>query len=336
MHRPSFSYYYISATTYIYLYCVINRCLCVLDDVWNESVWDTIRYAFHDGKRDSKIVMTTRSRAVAEHAGGIIYELKPLSEDDSRKLLNKRIFDTEDGCPPNIRKVSRKILKKCGGVPLAIITVASLLASKPTHSIEWEKVNNSISFGLEKNPDVDKMKKILILSYNDLPFHLKTFLLSLSKYPEDKEIRKDILVWSWIAEGFITQEADLAMRSLQEIGESYFNELINRSLIQPVDIHHYSDQDGQVHAFHVHDIVLELINQVAAEEGFVTIISAGQQASTRTYAVQMKNIRRLSLHNHSAVLVLPEANQLSKVRSLTVFGNVQSLPSLSSFHVLRV
>jgi hypothetical protein len=44
-------------------------------------------------------------------------------------------------------------------------------------------------------------------------------------------IRKDVLVWSWIGEGFIKQEKT-AGKSLQEIADSYFNNLINRSLIQ--------------------------------------------------------------------------------------------------------
>ncbi|CAL5066326.1 unnamed protein product [Urochloa decumbens] len=315
-----------------------KRFLCVIDDVWNEWAWDTVKFALQDAKHGSKIVITTRNKAVAEHAGGVVYELKPLSVDASRKLFNKRIFDIEDGCPPGLREVAGNILKKCDGVPLAIITTASLLASKPRHTREWENVNNSIGFGLEKSPAVEKMKNILNLSYNDLPFHLKTCLLSLSKYPEDKKIRKDVLIWSWIAEGFITEETRPAGTSLQVIGESYFIELINRSLIQPADIVDNDFHDGEVHACQVHDMVLELINQLSAEEGFVTtLLPDGQQAGTRTSAPQKKKIRRLSLHYSNRSYASPEEiAHLSRVRSFAVFGDVDSIPPLSSFHVLRV
>jgi hypothetical protein len=145
----------------------------VIDDLWKESAWDTIKLVFQDGHPESKIIITTRNRNVAEHVCGGVYELKSLSDDDSRELLSMRIFDRKDGCPPNLVEVTRKILKKCAGVPLAIITTASLLASKPT--VEWEEVNKSIGSSLGNSLDVDKMRKILSLSYNDLPFHLKTW-----------------------------------------------------------------------------------------------------------------------------------------------------------------
>jgi len=186
----------------------------VIDDLWKELPWDTIKLALQDGNHGSKIIITTRNKAVAEHVGGGIYEIKPLPNDNSRELFYKRVFESADDCPPDLSKVTGKILKKCGGVPLAIITTASLLATKPRCSVEWEKVNNSIGSGSENSPHVDKMNTILSLSYNDLPFHLKTCLLYLNKYPEDQVIRKDVLVWSWIAEGFITR----AGSSLQETG----------------------------------------------------------------------------------------------------------------------
>uniref|UniRef100_A0A0E0MNE4 AAA+ ATPase domain-containing protein n=1 Tax=Oryza punctata TaxID=4537 RepID=A0A0E0MNE4_ORYPU len=309
-----------------------RRFLCVIDDVWKESAWDTIKLAVQDAKLGSKIIITTRNKVVAEHAGGGVYEMKPLSDDDSRHLFYKRIFDSNDDCPADLCGVTEKILKKCGGVPLAIITTACLLASKPRNSQEWDKVNKSISFGLENSLDVDNMRKILSLSYNDLPFHLKTCLLSLSKYPEDELISKDVLIWSWLAEGFITEETRPAGMSLQEIGESYFSELINRSLIQPMG-HDDRWEDGNVHACKVHDMVLELINQLSAEEDFgTTYLSDGKCTCTAH-----KKIRRLSLHNSNKSYASPEAKeQLSKVRSLTVFGMVDSIPPLSCFHVLRV
>ncbi|CAN6197324.1 unnamed protein product [Urochloa humidicola] len=322
-------------------------CLCVIDDVWKESAWDTIKLAFQYGSCGSKIIITTRNKAVAEHVGGGVYELKPLFDYDSKLLLNKRIFDTEDGCPPSLTEVAGKILKKCGGVPLAIITTASLLASKPRHLQDWEKVNNSIGFGLEKNPDVENMKNILCLSYNDLPPHLKTCLLSLSKYREDMRIRKDILILSWLAEGFISHCGETSGKSLLDIGEDYFNELINRSLIQPVynnnpftkydaDLHMFAETE--VHACQVHDMMLELINQLSAEEGFATtLLSDGQQASNPITAVQQRKIRRLSLHGCTKSYASQEAReQMSKVRSLDVFGHAGLMPALSRFHVLRV
>ncbi|TVU33342.1 hypothetical protein EJB05_25153, partial [Eragrostis curvula] len=312
-----------------------HECLCVIDDVWNESAWDTIKLALQDAKHGSKIIITTRNKAVAEHAGGDVYEMKPLPDDDSRNLLNRRIFVSEDGCPLFLREVSENILKKCGGVPLAIITTASLLANKPVNLVEWEKVSNSIGCGLERIRDVNKMKKILMLSYDDLPFHLKTCLLYLGLYPEDTMIRKDSLVSSWIAEGFITQETRPAGTTLRETGESYFSELINRSLIQPCD----PDFDGSVDKCQVHDMVLELINQLSAEEGFgsMLLLPDGQQADTSASAAQRKQMRRLSLHNFNKTHASREAReQWSKLRSLIVFGKVDSLPSLSSFQVLRV
>jgi hypothetical protein len=124
----------------------------VIDYLWNKLPWDTIKLALQDGNNESKIIITTRNKSVAGHVGGDIYELKPLSNDDSSELFYKRIFDSEDDCPADLTKVTGKILKKCGGVPLAIITIASLLASKPRCSLEWEKVNNSIGSGSENSP----------------------------------------------------------------------------------------------------------------------------------------------------------------------------------------
>jgi len=93
---------------------------------------------------------------------------------------------------------------------------------------------SSIGSGLGRNPGIDDMRKILLLSYYDLPSTLKTCLLYLSIFPEDYKIEKGQLIWRWIAEGFVQQDHQSAGdRSFNEIGESYFNELLNRSLIQP-------------------------------------------------------------------------------------------------------
>lgn len=57
---------------------------------------------------------------------GTMCELDPLSYEDSKKLLCKRIFNENEEMHSELEEVSRKILDKCGGIPLAIITTASL------------------------------------------------------------------------------------------------------------------------------------------------------------------------------------------------------------------
>ncbi|RCV39148.1 hypothetical protein SETIT_8G200100v2 [Setaria italica] len=329
-----------------------KRYFVVVDDVWDISVWKMIRCALPDNDVGYTIITTTRISHVAEQAGGA-YNMKPLSLNNSRKLLYRRIFgngnkdNNEDivKCPDDeLAEVSDRILKKCAGVPLAIITMASLLACKARNKMEWYGVYNSISTGLENNLNVDNMRKILSFSYYELPCHLRACLLYLSMFPEDYEIEKDHLIRMWIGEGFI--QCDKAEKSLFELGESYFNELINRSMIQP--IHNADDMissmikpiddmiihnaDDMISSCRVHDMVLDLIRSMSCEENFVTVLSNMRGTSPSN------TIRRLSLQNGQESHVMDQATWgLQHARSVVIFpASVSLMPSLDCCRVLRV
>ncbi|RCV39089.1 hypothetical protein SETIT_8G195500v2 [Setaria italica] len=311
-----------------------KRYFVVVDDVWDISVWKMIRCALPDNDVGYTIITTTRISHVAEQVGGD-YNMKPLSLNNSRKLLYRRIFgngnkgnnEAEEICHAELAEVSDRILKKCAGVPLAIITMASLLACKARNKMEWYEVYNSVGTGLENNLDVENMRKILSFSYYELPCHLRACLLYLSMFPEDYEIDRDRLIRMWVGEGFIQYEK--AGKSLFELGESYFNELINRSMIQPV----YDDGDIMIQGCRVHDMMLDLIRSLSSEENFVTVLSnMGGTSPSNT-------IRRLSLQigqekNH---VMVQATFSMKHARSLVVFPAIASIVlPLACCRVLRV
>nr|BAK04084.1 predicted protein [Hordeum vulgare subsp. vulgare] len=218
-----------------------KRYLIIIDDIWSGEAWELIRCAFSKKSPGSRLITTTRIFSVSKaccSSEDDIYRMEPLSDDVSRRLFCKRVFSHEEGCPQELLQVSKDILKKCGGIPLAIITIASILANKHETKAkhQWYALLSSIGLGLTEDRSLQQMKKILLFSYYDLPSHLKPCLLHLSIFPEDQEIRRDRLVWRWICEGLVY--SDKQETSLYELGDSYFNELVNRSMIQPIGTDH--------------------------------------------------------------------------------------------------
>uniref|UniRef100_A0A8R7TB40 Disease resistance protein winged helix domain-containing protein n=1 Tax=Triticum urartu TaxID=4572 RepID=A0A8R7TB40_TRIUA len=151
-------------------------------------------------------------------------------------LLLNRIFGSEHDCPFQLEEVVAEILKKCHGLPLAVITIASLLASEERSRNAWESIRGFLGTQTSANPSLREMKSILNLSYMHLPARLRACLLYLGMYLEDRKILRDDLVRQWIAEGLLV--GSLHVQDLEAVGRNYFNELINRSMIRPCETHY--------------------------------------------------------------------------------------------------
>ncbi len=126
------------------------RFLVVIDDIASIETWNSISGAFVETwNSGSRIITTTRRKDVANACcssfHGIVYKMKPLGWTDSRSLFFRRIYGS-DNYSPELEEliIAIDILKKCGGVPLAVVVIASLLASQE----EVNKVEDKILYGV--------------------------------------------------------------------------------------------------------------------------------------------------------------------------------------------
>ncbi|XP_020187296.1 disease resistance protein RGA5 [Aegilops tauschii subsp. strangulata] len=308
-----------------------NRYLIVVDDVWDESAWYIIKCVFPEEGNGSRVIVTTRVEVVAgaacQNDREGIYKLEPLSEENSRMLLLNRVFGSEHGCPPQLEQVMTEILKKCHGLPLAIITIGSLLACQERSRKGWESIRDSLGAHSATNPSLEEMKSILNLSYMHLPAYLRACFLYLGMYVEDYVISRDDLVRQWIAEGLV---GNLHGQDLEAVGRNYFNELINRSMIQP-----WQTEYGEVLYCKVHDLMLDLILSKCDRNNFLSV-AYSYEGMARLHGSKYK-VRRLSLSSMAGGGATYDPTitvNLSQVRSFTLLG--KSMPPLVLFKYLRV
>jgi hypothetical protein len=310
--------------TEVYLPVVMHRYLIFVDDIWETSTWGIIKNAFIEGDSGSRIITTTRISYVSLEIGEV-YRMAELSSKNSKELFCRIAFRGEEKrpCSAELDEVSDNILQKCAGMPLAIVTIASVLVHKPLE--EWSSVYNSIGFGPDTDNHVENMKKILSFSYYDLPCHLRTCLLYLSIFLQEYVIERRDLILRWIAEGFIQEVKN--GKEVLEIGDSYLHELIDRNMIIPIVEEKGS---GLLSACRVHDMVLHLIRDLSSKENFVVVLNGEH---TQQPPAQ-DNIRRLALQ---MLNVETNYNDMPRLRSFNAtICYAKTMPPVCCFKVLRV
>ncbi|KAK4850635.1 hypothetical protein QYF36_008528 [Acer negundo] len=232
--------------------------LLVADDIWKKEAWESIKRAFPDCNNGSRVIITTRSQEVAEDSDErtYVHKLRFLTLDESWQLFCEKAFGNPDasGVEEQLKTLGMEMVRKCEGLPLALIVLGGLLSNK-TQVAEWKAVRDHIWQKLKK--DTIHIPNLFALSFNDLNYQLKLCFLYLSLFPEDFEIDVDQLIRLWVAEGFVPQDEN---RNMEEVAKDNFHELINRSLIQIGKI-----SWGRVATCRVHDLLQELAIEKARE-----------------------------------------------------------------------
>ncbi|KAL2515191.1 putative late blight resistance protein-like protein R1A-10 [Forsythia ovata] len=204
-----------------------KRYLIVLDDVWEIETWNRVKSLIPDNLNGSRIILTTRLPQVARHASRFCrpYHLRPLSREESWKLLDMMVFGGER-CPPQLVKIGNAISGKCKGLPLVLVLIGGLLYKAERTLDYWRYVARNIGSAI-----TDQGYNILDLIafiYNQLPHHLRACFLYMGVLPEEYEIRRSKLNALWVANRFIKPDRS---KSLEEVAKEYLKDLVDRNLI---------------------------------------------------------------------------------------------------------
>ncbi|KAL2959384.1 hypothetical protein AAZX31_18G264200 [Glycine max] len=306
-----------------------KKYLVVLDDIWETQVWDEVKGAFPDDQSGSRILITSRNKEVAHYAGTASpYYLPILNEDESWELFKKKIFGLEE-CPSDLEPLGRSIVKTCGGLPLAIVVLAGLVAKKEKSQREWSRIKK-VSWHLTE--DKTGVMDILKLSYNNLPGRLKPCFLYFGIYPEDYEISARQLIQYWIAEGFIQpQKTGIAdTTEPEDVADFYLDELVDRSLVLVAN----RRSDGGVKTCRIHDLLRDLCLSESKSDKFLEVCT-----NSNIDTVSDTNPRRMSIHWKPDSDVSANTFNKSCTRSMFIFGSddrMDLVPVLKNFELARV
>ncbi|KAK4380588.1 hypothetical protein RND71_002450 [Anisodus tanguticus] len=206
-----------------------KRYLIVLDDMWDGMAWDDLRLSFPDVGNRSRIV--------------------------------KKVFQQE-GCPPELQDMSLAVSKRCKGLPLVVVLAAGIIKKKKMEESWWREVKKALFSYLDCETE-DYSRATMLLSYDNLPDHLRPCLLYMGMFPEDARMSVSQLISLWIAEGFVHNIESGTL--MEEAAEGYLMDLISSNVVM-VSRRRYN---GKVKYFQVHDVVLHFCLEKSKEEKFM-------------------------------------------------------------------
>ncbi|XP_049348347.1 putative late blight resistance protein homolog R1A-3 [Solanum verrucosum] len=266
-----------------------KRYLIVLDDMWDTTILDELTRPFPEVKKGSRIILTTREKKVALHGKRYTAPLNLLLliSEECWALLEKRAFGNEN-CPDELLDVGKEIAENCKGLPLVADLIAGVLSGREKKRTAWLEVQNNLSSFI-LNSEVEVMK-VIELSYDHLPHHLKPCFLYLASFPKDRALTISGLKDLWSAEGLVEQTE---MKSVEEVMDVYMDNLIFSSLVI------LFNEIGEWPSWQLHDLVHDFCLIKAREEKLFGQISPSTPSSSSDLMPRI-----LTIHYKSELLGL--------------------------------
>ncbi|XP_061358693.1 probable disease resistance protein At5g63020 [Gastrolobium bilobum] len=251
--------------TKIYRVLKQKKFVLMLDDIWGKLELENVGVPLpKDTKNQSKVLFTTRSEDVcARMQAQKKFKVECLSEKEAFDLFCKKVGEETLNCHSEIPELAKDMVKECGGLPLALITVGSAMAG--VDSVEsWRQAIGDLTSSSWIGPDLEKkVFCVLKFSYERLPDEThKNCFRYCALYPEDYEVSVDDLIDRWIAEGFLGKgKAKKGIYDMYEEGKDIIARLKLSCLLEGIE-----DYDTWWFAIKMHDMIRDMAIWLARDE----------------------------------------------------------------------
>ncbi|CAA2950213.1 probable disease resistance At5g63020 [Olea europaea subsp. europaea] len=208
-----------------------KRFVLILDDVWNHFSLQKIGISPSLAKYGFKTIVLSRNLQVCRTMECQKFlKVDVLSDEEAWELfMNKHSNGNE--LPPKVKEIAREVVKKCAGLPLAIITMAgSLRGVVDIH--EWKDALQEMKKSCTGQDDMEnEVFPILSCSFNRLrdPI-LKRCFLYCSLYPKDFHIQREDLITNFILEEMMEERP--SRQAYFDQGHKILNKLVNVCLLE--------------------------------------------------------------------------------------------------------
>ncbi|XP_061993810.1 disease resistance protein At4g27190-like [Rosa rugosa] len=236
-----------------------NKVLVILDDIKEKIDLENVGVP---RVSNCKVLLTSRTREVlsGEMRTQKEFQLDLLDAEENWSLFEKMAGDVVQN--PAIREVATEVAKKCGGLPVLVVTVASALKNRSKVQDALRRLNKFEKEGFTKKAylalewsyeqlDDKELKPLFLLSGIMRDYSMN--LLDLLKYSMGLGLIKNVDT---------VEEAQNALHSLVE-------KLKDSCLL-------LEDSDNNKY-FRMHDLVHEVVNRIALREQHVFKVTIGDE-----------------------------------------------------------
>ncbi|MBA0778672.1 hypothetical protein Gotri_006513 [Gossypium trilobum] len=204
----------------------------------------------------SKLIFTTRSLEVCGEMGaGKKIKVECLESKKAWELFQEKVGHETLNSHPDIPNLAKQVAERCGGLPLALITISRAMACKTTPG-EWK-----YAIEMLKRSALPKMEEevfpLLKFSYENLPITMKSCLLYCCMYPEDYCIPRKRLTEYWFCEGLLNEFDRISEAQMQ--GDYIISSLLSACLLER------GGEIGGEDCVKMHDVIRDMALWITCE-----------------------------------------------------------------------